>query len=323
MKKRGAFDFSFSWLFALIVGAFILFLAIIFISKFSATQADFIDTKNSKEISVLLNPLETGFEESGKTVLTLPTSSRLSSRCSIAGDFGSQTLNLRSENYDKYSENTNEISFHNKYIFFENNIKGKNFYIFSKPFNFPFKVATLNYIIPISQKYCFIGEYKDIRDIKDELTKVNLSNLVFVNSVTSSIDECPAKSIKVCFNKDYPRCSIFVDTTTFGQFVQKGEKSLYYEGNIALLFAAIFSDPALYECQLQRLLQRASSLANLYYKKFLIDQQIGCSQSSVGTYLLALKDDALTIENSVELSVLTKDTIPKLENMNPKGCPLW
>ena len=131
MKKRGAFEFSFSWLFALIVGAIILFLAIIFISKFSSTQANIQDTQNAKEISVLLNPLETGFEESGKVVLTLPTSSQISTRCSYLEDFGKQTLYLRGENYKKYSETATGISFNNKYIFLESNLEGKNFYIFS------------------------------------------------------------------------------------------------------------------------------------------------------------------------------------------------
>jgi len=318
MKKRGAFEFSFSWLFALIVGAFILFLAIFFISKFSATQTDTQDIQNAKEISVLLNPLETGFEESGKTVLTLPTNSRLSTRCYLTEEFGRQTLNLQSENYNKYSDNSNEISFKNKYVFLENNVETKNFYIFSKPFNFPFKVATLNYMIPISQKYCFVGISSEIRDIREELTKVNLSNF----EITSSIDDCSEKSIKVCFNYNFQGCSVFVDNNN-NQFVQKGNDYIYYEDNTALMFAGIFSTKELYECQLQRLLQRASLLANVYSQKYLMDQQAGCAQSSIGASLSDLETDILAIEDSSELSVLKTD-LKNLENKNSNMiCNLW
>jgi len=314
MKKRGAFDFSFSWLFALIVGAFILFLAIFLISKFSGTQTNIQDTKNAKEISVLLNPLETGFEESGKTTLILPTSSRLSTRCLSSDEFGRQTLNLKSENYDKYSDTGTEISFNNKYLFFEKNIESKSFYIFSKPFNFPFKVATLNYIIPTSQEYCFVFETRE-REIEEELMKINLSNLELVKELS----ECNEEAKTVCF--DSSGCSISVDTNDYS--VEKSNTFVYYEGNSALMFAAIFSDSALYECQLQRLLKRTSSLSHLYSQKYYLDQEAGCAQSSIIDYLLDLETLSLNIDNSNKLSELSY-TLSELENKNMRmSCSLW
>jgi len=312
MKKRGAFEFSFSWLFALIVGAFILFLAIFFITKFSGTQADIQDTKNAKEISTLLNPLETGFEESGKTVLTMPTGSKLSTRCYSSDEFGRQTLNLKSENYNQYSDNSNEITFRNKYLFFEKNIEGKNFYIFSKPFNFPFKVATLNYVIPISQKYCFVNTP---RDIKEELQKVNLSNFELV----TNLGDCQEESKTICFNKD--GCSIIIDTGDFS--IKKDSTFVFYADNTALMFAGIFSDSVLYECQLQRLLKRASLLAEVYTQKYYLDQEAGCAKSSITDYLSYLETVSLNIENSEELSELSL-TVLELENKNSRmSCQLW
>lgn len=312
MKKRGAFDFSFSWLFALIVGAVILFLAIFFISKFAGTQANIQDTKNAKEISVLLNPLETGFEESGKTLLTLPTNSRLVTRCVSSDEFGKQTLNLQSENYDKYSDTRTEISFNNKYIFFEKNVEGKIFYIFSKPLNFPFKIATLNYIIPVSQKYCFV----DVpRDIKEDLEKVNISNFKLVDDLT----DCDEGAKTVCF--DSSNCLINVDNSDYS--VKKSNSFVYYEDNSALMFAAIFSDSNLYECQLKRLLKRTSYLSNMYLQKYYLDQEAGCAQTSIPSYLLTLETLSSNIEDSTKLSQLST-TILELENKNTRmSCSLW
>lgn len=314
MNKRGAFEFSFSWLFALIVGAFILFLAIFFISKFSGTQANIQDTENAKEITVLLNPLETGFEESGKTILSLPTNSKLSTRCFSSGEFGKQTLNLKSENYNKYSDTSNEISFYNKYIFFEKNIEGKNFYILSKPFNFPFKVATLNYIIPISQEYCFIDSPRDIRE---ELEKINLSNFKFETEITA----CSEKSKIICFDYKSTECSISIDVKDSS--VEKNKEFVFYADNTALMFAGIFSDSALYECQLQRLLKRESLLADIYIQKYYLDQSAGCASSSITSSLSYLETVSLNIENSAKLSELSS-AILDLESKNSRmSCQLW
>ncbi len=72
IKKRGYLQISFAWMFALIVGAVILFLAIYFATKLVDKGDDVIDAKTGKEMGILLNPLETSMESIRTTPLTLP-----------------------------------------------------------------------------------------------------------------------------------------------------------------------------------------------------------------------------------------------------------
>ena len=73
MNKRGFLQISFAWLFAIIIGAFILVLAIYASTKIIKTEQLSLDAKTAKEIGVLLNPLETGFETGKTTSIKLPS----------------------------------------------------------------------------------------------------------------------------------------------------------------------------------------------------------------------------------------------------------
>ena len=48
MKKRGYLELPFSWIFALIVGAFILFIAILLIVRITKTETSSSDIQTSK-----------------------------------------------------------------------------------------------------------------------------------------------------------------------------------------------------------------------------------------------------------------------------------
>ena len=77
MKSKKAFlQISFAWLFAIIVGMVILFLAIYASTKIIKTEQIALDVETAKEIGVLLNPLETGFE-TGKTNSITPKSANV------------------------------------------------------------------------------------------------------------------------------------------------------------------------------------------------------------------------------------------------------
>ena len=45
MRKKGAIDFSFTWIFAIIAGAFILFIAIFAVYKFTHSGNSLSDTE--------------------------------------------------------------------------------------------------------------------------------------------------------------------------------------------------------------------------------------------------------------------------------------
>ena len=75
--KKGYLQISFAWLFAIIVGGFILVLAIYTVIQIIDSENMVIDAKTGKEIGILLNPLETGFEEGKTSSFTVPVETRI------------------------------------------------------------------------------------------------------------------------------------------------------------------------------------------------------------------------------------------------------
>ena len=163
---------SFTWLFAILIGGFILFLAIYAVVTIKPTENFVQDTQLSKEIGILLNPLETGFETSTVSYLKLPGETRIYNKCYSEDIFGAQVIQVSQKNFDEFSKPSLEIKVLNKYIFSEKIIEGKIFYVFVKPFEFPFKVADLVYLIPESGEYCFIDAPEHI---EDELERSNVT----------------------------------------------------------------------------------------------------------------------------------------------------
>ena len=80
-KKRAQLQVSFAWIFAIIVGVFILFLAIYSSTKIVKTGDTGVSAKTGKEISALLNPLEIGFETGVVILLAVPVETRIYNQC--------------------------------------------------------------------------------------------------------------------------------------------------------------------------------------------------------------------------------------------------
>ena len=59
-SSKKAFEMSFAWMFSIIVGAIILFLAIYMTMKFIAPQRNISQSELAKSFGALLDPLETG-----------------------------------------------------------------------------------------------------------------------------------------------------------------------------------------------------------------------------------------------------------------------
>ena len=154
-KKKGALQISFGWLFAIIIGAFIIFLAIFGVTKLMQTEQTTLDVKTGREIGVLLNPLEISFESAKTTSFTMPAESRIYNACNNAGNFGKQLIKISQKSFNKWTETNLDVGFANKYIFSKEIVEGKKFYIFSKPFDFPFKVVDRMYMTSSNDIYCF------------------------------------------------------------------------------------------------------------------------------------------------------------------------
>ena len=309
-NKKG-FEFSFAWLFAIIVGAFILFLAIYAVTKILDTGRDITSAKTGKEIGILLNPLETSFETAGSTLFTMPVETRIYNRCDNGSVFGKQIIKVAQKNFNKWTDTDIDIGFQNKYIFSENFAEGKNFFVFSKPFEFPFKVADLIYLTSANKKYCFVNAPDEI---EEEISDLNQENLL--------VQQCPDDSIKICFRTSRSECDIIVNGNS--QSVEKNGQVVYYETN-ALMYAAIFADKGVYECQVSRLMKRTNELLYLYSEKYSLLSERGCS-SGVNSEIISFRNLISDISNSEQL-VNAVSEIKYLEAQNELAgegkCRLW
>ena len=297
MKKRGFLQFS--WVLAIIIGASILFLAIYGTTKVLHEGQTEQNAKTAKNIEILLNPLETNFQSFQTQYLKFPEETRIYNNCKGSG----QGIQVSQKSLGKSSNYLINVNFHNKYIFSNKTIEGKSFYLFSKPFYFPFKVASLIYIIPSSKRYCFINT--------PEKTKTELENLKMPNFLFGN---CPDNSIKVCFGST---CDISVDLND--KSITKDSEKVYFEDD-ALMYAGIFSDKKTYECELKRLINREISLIDLYEKKNQFQSIRGCDSNEV-IDLEKLRAQLSQISDSSEL-FLARQYVNTLKE-NSGMCNLW
>ena len=307
-NKSGFLQISFAWLFALIVGAVILFLAIYASTKIAHTQQTALDAKTAKEIGVLLDPLETGFETGKTTSMQLATDTRIYNRCNNNGNFGEQIIKVSQKSFNKWSDTGVDVSFSNKYILSDNYVEGKNFFIFSKPFDFPFKTSDVIYLTSSNTNYCFINSPKDI---ETEISNLNEANLFTEN--------CPADSVNVCFESS-SNCDIIVNKDL--GYVEKDNQKIYFYSD-ALMYGAIFSSKDVYDCQVKRLMQRGEELSSLYQNKADILAKEGC-KSDLNQDLLELQNRQNTFSSPKDFDLSLSNLLKNIQAKNEIAeCRLW
>ena len=306
-SKRSQLNISFGWLFAIIVGAVILVLAIYGATKVIKTGQSEEQAVGAKEIGILLNPLEIGFESAISTPLSLRIETRIFNNCYPSGNFGKQGIQTSELSFNRWSTPGVESNFENKYIFSKSPYtEGKKFYIFSKPFEFPFKISDLIYLTSEDEKYCFDGAPENI---EDEISQLNQANLVL--GCAENLDYT-----KVCFGSG-ANCDIAVNYNS--NYVQKNQDKIYFEED-ALMYAAIFSDKEIYECQVERLMKRTKHLLSLYLKKEILVQK-NC-KSDLGSDL----DLFISIlENAKDYKVINEvsELVEEIKIKNKYSSCLW
>ena len=294
-NKRG-FEFSFSWIFAILVGGMILFLAIFATTRLVSTEKNIQDSEAGKELGILLTPLETGLESGKASVIKFSEESRLINGCKNIGIFGTQELSVASKsgfgNGEFQLDGIVESHFNNKYVFSDRVEQGTRMSLFVKPFEFPFKVADLSYVF--SENYCFVNPPDEI---KEEIEGLSVRGL----NVSSSKEACTSGSKIVCFGSS--GCD--VDVSLSSESVKKGKDSVFYDdrfGN-ALLYGAIFAEEGIYECQVKRLMRRAGELALLEAEKMEYLASEGCGAEIVSE-LSVFADSARSLDGSGSLKTL-------------------
>ncbi len=304
MKK--GLQISFSWLFAIIVGGVILFLAFFASSKIITQGQYTVDTTTAKQLGILTNPLEMGFESAEKNTISLPSNTRMFNSCENQGTFGKQQISFSQKSFGKWSEPGSKVSFENKYFFSNSNISSKMLILFSKPFEFPFKVTDLVIIIPLEESYCFVDSPSEV---KGDVSNLGLENVEFEN--------CSKGSQRVCFSKG-SGCEQIVDYKT--NSILKGQERIYFSGD-GLMYAGIFSEKEIYECQVQRLMKRVEALSKIYQDKESL--LVGKCNSNLGSSLELLKSQAEGLKSSQDLLSIEK-TANSIRDLNGGAiCRLW
>jgi len=285
MINKKAYEFSFSWIFAILVGSVIIFLAVYTATKVVEIKQLEQETVAGKQIGILLTPVETFSEEGKSSLISLREQTTIFNDCSNRGTFGSQDISTL---IDSQAQGV-KSSFHNKYLFSSAQTTGKKeFYVLSKPFSFPFKISDLIILWSDQEKYCFVNSPREIEQQMEGLKNIN---------ITGNLENCPDQSTKVCFEISGCGADSIKVSYNDKKVTHPNSEPVYYvealdDDKYALLYAAIFSDPKVYECQVKRLMARASELANLYEEKSKFLSPKGCGSATLQQELSAYKSKA-------------------------------
>ena len=103
--------------------------------------------------------------------------------------------------------------------------------------------------------------------------------------------------------------------------MSKRGENVYFESD-ALMYAAIFSDKGIYECQLKRLMQRTEQLTLLYKDKANFVSRTGCN-SNLNQDLIQLNNLVKNLDDSTELAAIS-NVVEDIEDKNDYAqCRIW
>ena len=324
MRKIKRAEFNFEWIFAMIVGAAILMLAVYGAVRFGGTIKYQSDSELAKKLSVILDPLQPGFAEGKSTRIIFNQNTKINNYCEGSG-FGSNDISTSTEHRGEWGIPGATTSINNKYIFSYSG-GGKDYVVFSKNFELGFKISGI--LIITSQKYCFINPPSDI---EADIRSISLDNFKVNNQI------CDNSSIRVCFQAvnnrrdSTKRCNITVWGSCSGcdneykyGYVEKNSQRLYYLEN--LMYGAIVTDYSTYNCNVQRLLYRTGKLADLYSEKADVMQSRAC-YSDLRPELESLSNLTITAAKSERLDtslISISQLAEEITNKNSAGeCELW
>ena len=310
LKSKRSFEMPFSWLFAIIAGAIIIIIAITATVKIVNQGQQTIYSEAAKELGNMLNPVVNGFGSAYATKIDLTKETRVYLYCYETSDkspiFGREALAFSEESgfITKWNAPGMNISRYNKFIFSKNIEQGKRLNLFSVPFSAGFRVDDL--IMMNADNYCFVAAPDKMQS---NLKSIGIRNINF----SSTADLCPKKSTNVCFSESLSnKCNITVIgscsddscSDTLGLFdrgvVAINSKSVPYTGN--LIYAAIFSSPEIYSCNVRRLAAKINELARIYKDKADMVKIKDCN-SMAGPYL----DELITVSAQLKQSLTLQE----------------
>ena len=312
MKSKNA-QFNFVWLFAIIAGGAILALAIYGAIKIGDTQRYKTDTEIGKKISIITDPLQAGFSEGSFGKIVFKQETRINNDC-LDNGFGENRISVATKSRigKEWNLAGGATSIKNKYIFSSSKNSGEEYYVFSKPFYFPFKVADLIFLT--SQNYCFINAPDQIAE---EVESLNIENI--------KIDNCSENDIKVCFGSGncdinvYGTCMSNCDSVYDEGYVEKAGQKMNYVG--ALMYAGIFSDKEIYDCNVKRLMYRLGKISEIFAKKTDLMNARDCNTNLKADLILL---SSMAMNTTSDNLVAMNNFVKQLETKNEKEvCGVW
>lgn len=326
-NKTGALEFG--WIFSIIIGAIILFFAFYFVYSQVMQQQLFEQKVQTQGIDVLLTPFSYlgSIGSANAKIATLDRESKISINCKAPDSYDALGYNklvtqsiYRGETVPGGLKNA-----YDKYIFADE-MQSKTLFVMSKPFEAPWRIADLIYFFPDNRTYYFSSAPARI---VEELRAIEgaFDNKHFFFTPTN----IPENSIKVCFRQE-SNCDITVynegENYELGRVTKKNSKNeietIYYY-NDALMYAAIFSNKELYDCNVQRLFSRASIQLDLYQQKNTLIIQKGCV-ANINLQSLAQSFEKLkTNPNNLDTfkSLKTSSIFVNNANRNAINCNLY
>jgi hypothetical protein len=311
MEKNKRGQFQFSWIFALIVGAVFLFLAFYFVGTTLLGQRYEETTIETQFLDIITDPF-VYLGSMGATTykpLTLPKEYTIITECyynNVESDLGKSIITL------KQKEQTGlERSIYNKYFYAQSELTTKNLNALSKPFELPWRVSDVIIYWPKGQKYCFISAPTRISNEIDALEIEDIQ----LEDFTSGCDE---DSIIVCFYST-SSCDINVKANS----VEKDGGIVYYIDD-SLMYAAIFSDKFVYNCNLKRLISRLNIQAIIYGEKAKALAGKGCGVQYNLNEILSLSEEISESKYISENQMLALDNAASaLNTANTGYCRLF
>jgi hypothetical protein len=313
IKNKKGIAMSFNWIFAILAGGFILFLAVFSAGKFIRTSEQTLYTETAASLISLFDPLETGLASGKAHEIGFKKKSKIFFDCeeNLNPPFGKQTISFSEQTFsDEYGERGQRVSIKNKYIFAEDVVEGDDVYIFSKPFFMPFKVTDLVMVTSQDTDYCF---YDSPDDIRESLEGLNMRNIIFMNET----NKC--EGVDVCFGTSKTSCEVKVIEDQGYLIKRESGKRVYYQGD--LIYGAIFSSPTMYECNVKRIKVKFDELAKIYLEKIGIIERKDCI-SNLGGKLSVMLGGIEDSRALIGLFGLAED-VDSVNRQAKSGCQLY
>lgn len=316
LDKKGI-EMSFNMIFTIIVGAFIMFIAIYATMRFINIGEQKTYTESASTLITNLGLSESGALSIVRHEINFQRDTRIYLTCDEGGDFGVEGIAFSEKTLgSNYGDRGSEVSTMNNYIFSEDTTEGKKIYIFSMPFTFPFRIADLVFFT--NKEYCF---FKPTRDVENEISNELGSTNINIAKSQTELSNC--SGIVVCFDsQSNPKCEIKVYPSE--KKVVKNNQEAYYEG--VLVYGAIFSSKDIYECNVKRLMKRLAELSDIFNSKAKLAEGKQCSPE-LAAMLSSYASYARNMSSSRYLSGLVSQS-KEIDNLNKaagrySGCKIY